>query len=288
MNMMDMAKPVVSERDYLQKMIPHHELALTMSHQVLAEHPSVKVRALANKIISAQTVQIAEMKTLLSSEQAGRAHFHHAPPGANAPYKIVKRGSRFAVVDNAGITKATFPTRTAALAYQRALYVNVPGAAKRAETVKYTGKAVNRVKVEKSDADDSVVDLAEAIDATVDEAMKLLAGATDPKAMQVLALLQGLDAVNDKLLKLVHGVDADEPEKSAANKMPYGNVAYADPGYQADKKKRYPLDTEAHVRAALAYINKGLDADKYTGANLSLVRSRIYAAAKKFGIKTAK
>ena len=35
----------------------------------------------------------------------------------------------------------------------------------------------------------------------------------------------------------------------AANE-PYGAVTYADPGYQSDGVKRYPIDTEAHTRAA--------------------------------------
>jgi len=63
-------------------------------------------------------------------------------------------------------------------------------------------------------------------------------------------------------------------------------VRYADPGYQADGKKRYPIDTEAHVRAALSYINKGSNASRYSSGNLSKVRSAIYAAAKRFGIDT--
>jgi hypothetical protein len=59
----------------------------------------------------------------------------------NAPYKILKRGAKYAVVNNVGETKATFKTRAEALKYQRALYVSVPGAAKRAARVHWTGKA---------------------------------------------------------------------------------------------------------------------------------------------------
>jgi len=62
------------------------------------------------------------------------------PPGSLAPYKIEKRGNKWAVVNNAGETKATFDDREKALAYQRALYVNVKGAAKKADRVKFTGK----------------------------------------------------------------------------------------------------------------------------------------------------
>lgn len=60
--------------------------------------------------------------------------------------------------------------------------------------------------------------------------------------------------------------------------------AYADPGYQADKLKRYPIDTPEHVRAALSYIGQAGNAGKYKPDELALVKARIYRAAKKFGI----
>jgi phage head maturation protease/cation transport regulator ChaB len=61
---------------------------------------------------------------------------------------------------------------------------------------------------------------------------------------------------------------------------PYGNVEYADPGYQSDKKKRYPVDSEKHIRAAWNYINKPKNAAKYSPANLSRVRGKILSAWK--------
>ena len=67
-------------------------------------------------------------------------------------------------------------------------------------------------------------------------------------------------------------------------KKPYGNVTYADPGYQKDKKKRYPIDTAAHVRAAWAYINKAKNAGAYTSAQLSAIKGKIKKAAGKFKI----
>jgi hypothetical protein len=68
---------------------------------------------------------------------------------------------------------------------------------------------------------------------------------------------------------------------------PYGDVQYADPGYQADKKKRYPIDSRAHVKSALAYLAQKANAAKYSAAQLKRVMGRIRAAAKKFGITTA-
>lgn len=79
---------------------------------------------------------------------------------------------------------------------------------------------------------------------------------------------------------------ASRPGAAAADSSkPYGDVKYADPGYQSDKKKRYPLDTAEHVKAAWSYINQAGNASKYTLAQLKRIKGRIKAAAKKFGIK---
>lgn len=68
-------------------------------------------------------------------------------------------------------------------------------------------------------------------------------------------------------------------------KAPYGAVKYADPGYQADKVKRYPIDTEAHAKAAWSYIHQESNAGKYTADQLSKIRSAIAAALKQFGVE---
>lgn len=68
---------------------------------------------------------------------------------------------------------------------------------------------------------------------------------------------------------------ADDPKK------PYGNVDYADP-----EDGKYPIDTEEHVRAALAYVNMPKNA-AVLGDKLAAVKARIVAAAKKFGIDVA-
>jgi hypothetical protein len=67
-------------------------------------------------------------------------------------------------------------------------------------------------------------------------------------------------------------------------KKPYGDVTYADPGYRGGKK-RYPIDTEGHVRAAWSYINMPKNAKKYTSEQLASIKSKIRAAAKKHGIE---
>lgn len=69
-------------------------------------------------------------------------------------------------------------------------------------------------------------------------------------------------------------------DKPGEGKLPYGDVTYADPGYQADKKKRYPLDSEKHIRAAWNYINKPKNAGKYSSEHLSSIKAKIVAAWK--------
>jgi hypothetical protein len=69
--------------------------------------------------------------------------------------------------------------------------------------------------------------------------------------------------------------------------MPYGDVTYADPGYQEDGKKRYPLDSEEHCRAAWSYINQEKNAAQYTPEQLKQIKGRIQAALKKYGVQTA-
>ena len=65
---------------------------------------------------------------------------------------------------------------------------------------------------------------------------------------------------------------------------PYGDVEYADP-----KNGKYPIDNEAHVRAAWSYINMPKNASAYplNGVTLSEVKDRIRAAMKKLGADVA-
>jgi phage head maturation protease len=53
---------------------------------------------------------------------------------------------------------------------------------------------------------------------------------------------------------------------------------FADPGYRPDGEKRYPLNTEGHVRAAWAYIHQPDNTDRYTEAQLAHIKARIVAA----------
>lgn len=73
----------------------------------------------------------------------------------------------------------------------------------------------------------------------------------------------------------------DEILLEAASKEPYGDVTYADPGYQSDKKKRYPLDTEEHIRAAWDYIHQEKNSGQYSSSQASAIKSRIIGAWKR-------
>lgn len=63
---------------------------------------------------------------------------------------------------------------------------------------------------------------------------------------------------------------------------PYGNVTYADP-----KNGKYPIDTEAHARAALSYFSMPKNHAGYTAEEISAIMGRIRAACKRFGIQLA-
>lgn len=70
-----------------------------------------------------------------------------------------------------------------------------------------------------------------------------------------------------------------------AAKSPYGDVDYADPGYQADGKKRYPVDSEEHIRAAWSYIHKGHNAAAYNSKQLASIKAKIRSAGSKHGVQ---
>lgn len=56
----------------------------------------------------------------------------------------------------------------------------------------------------------------------------------------------------------------------------YGSVEFADP-----VNKKYPIDTEKHIRAAWSYINHKDNAAKYDKDEVETIKKRIIQAAKK-------
>jgi hypothetical protein len=77
----------------------------------------------------------------------------------------------------------------------------------------------------------------------------------------------------------------DMAETAKDGDKPYGDVEYADPGYQSDGKQRYPLDSEKHVHAAWSYINMPKNAKEYSAEQLAHVKGKIRAAGKKYDIE---
>jgi len=60
----------------------------------------------------------------------------------------------------------------------------------------------------------------------------------------------------------------------------YGDVKYADP-----TNKKYPIDTEEHVRAAWSYINHEDNAAKYDKDEVTQIKNRIKRAAEDKGVE---
>jgi phage head maturation protease len=66
--------------------------------------------------------------------------------------------------------------------------------------------------------------------------------------------------------------------KSGESPEAADGVEHADPGYQPDGKKRYPIDSERHIRAAWHFIHQPGNAQRYTAEQLAAIKARIVAA----------
>lgn len=82
----------------------------------------------------------------------------------------------------------------------------------------------------------------------------------------------------------VEALDYDPEVEEKAGAVTPGASAYADPGVRPDKKKRYPLDTAAHVRAAASFFARESNRSKYTPEQAKKIDAKIAAAKKKYGI----
>ncbi|PFH29137.1 DUF6582 domain-containing protein [Burkholderia sp. JKS000303] len=86
---------------------------------------------------------------------------------------------------------------------------------------------------------------------------------------EVAALAKAGDLSLDEMLEAIRLAKAKKDEGK------YGDVEYADTA-----NKKYPIDTEEHIRAAWSYINKEKDAAEYSADELKTVKDRIVAAWK--------
>lgn len=79
--------------------------------------------------------------------------------------------------------------------------------------------------------------------------------------------------------------DDDGKEKPKGDYGDHDEAGYADPGFQEDKKPRYPLKikgklSEKRIRAAWNYINKPGNQKAYTAAQVEKIKNKIIAAWK--------
>lgn len=87
--------------------------------------------------------------------------------------------------------------------------------------------------------------------------------------------MRGWDNVPPDDDAYVHRLASDPSEA-------YGDVEYADPGYNGSKA--YPLDTDEHCKTAWRFINMDDHAAKYTPSQLAKIKAAIRAACAKKGI----
>lgn len=65
----------------------------------------------------------------------------------------------------------------------------------------------------------------------------------------------------------------------------YGDVPYADPGYQYDGRPRYPVDSPGRIRDAWARIHQRGNALAYTPHELARIETSIRAAARRSSVE---
>jgi hypothetical protein len=123
---------------------------------------------------------------------------------------------------------------------------------------------------------------AEVVQSAVDE----VAGERGVDPATITDRLSFWEALDEADAQVLDGDELADAVREAAE-APYGDVTYADPGYQADGKKRYPLDSAEHVRAALSYIGQERNAGQYSAADLAKVKDAIDRAAKRYGIEAS-
>jgi hypothetical protein len=158
------------------------------------------------------------------------------------------------------------------------------------------GQSLGQPAQEHEDADPGRL-LVVAAAAGLEEACLLLSGAElsscPPEVLQAAALvyasagsLEGLGLSLDESWVEATALDTTALALAGDSAKPYGDVPYADPGYQKDGKKRYPLDKD-HIRAALAYFSKPSNREPYSSDQVKAIWGRIKSAASKAGISVS-
>lgn len=99
----------------------------------------------------------------------------------------------------------------------------------------------------------------------------LLAYVNEPSNL-LSVTAEDLDAIVADVVKAISKREDVKPKEGVQK---YGKVTFADP-----TNKKYPIDTEEHIRAAWNYINKEKNAAKYSGGEVSAIKRRIVSAWK--------
>lgn len=100
---------------------------------------------------------------------------------------------------------------------------------------------------------------------------------------------EALQGLGTELADRVRKISSEDMESKAISKREdvseadkkravgeYGSVTYAD-----ERNKKYPVDSEAHIRAAWSYINMPKNQKKYSSGEVSAIKRKVVAAWKR-------
>lgn len=151
----------------------------------------------------------------------------------------------------------------------------------------YTHRTINDLTLEKGDVSVVNYGMNPGTRAVIGDAIGALAQLSSRDFAELRgALLDHLD--QDQLRRAQATLTAMCPPVAARKDTPKESRVddtFADPGYKADGKKRYPVDTKEHAKAAWSYINMPKNQRGYTAEQLSAIKGRIKRALKnKFGV----
>ena len=104
-------------------------------------------------------------------------------------------------------------------------------------------------------------------------------GKNNKQAGAAMARIEGHKAHDDCGMSVVRDIEQRENVSPKEGVTKYGSVKFADP-----INKKYPLDTEAHVRAAASYFGMAKNRALYSEEEQKTIQGRINAAEKKFKI----
>lgn len=113
---------------------------------------------------------------------------------------------------------------------------------------------------------------------SIGDAVKAIQTATEAPLIADLAKRYEGDEVEPEFmadLLALEKVAARADVNPKAGKSKYGDVKFAD-----EKNNKYPIENEAHIRAAWNYINKEKNAAKYSAEDLSAIKGKIESAWK--------